>query len=71
MRERRAFYRTLLKELLAATPGSEGLYVPRGEEGMRRMIRHLLAIHPWEAEHSHLAEAIRTFRELEESFDQA
>ena len=42
MRERRQFYRSLLSRLLRERSDSEGLYIPRGEDGMRRMIRALL-----------------------------
>ena len=42
MRERRQFYRRLLSRLLRERSDSDGLYIPRGEDGMRRMIRALL-----------------------------
>lgn len=42
MHEDRRFLRALLSALIAERDDSEGLYIPRGEEGMRRMIRALL-----------------------------
>lgn len=42
MHEDRRFLRALLSALIAERGDTEGLYIPRGEEGMRRMIRALL-----------------------------
>ena len=42
----RAFLRSLLSLLLAERSDAQILYIPRGEEGMRRMIRHLIALRP-------------------------
>ena len=46
MHENRRFLRALLSALIAERPDTEGLYIPRGEEGQRRMIRALLAMRP-------------------------
>ena len=66
MREQRAFLRSLLSRLLAERSDSGGLYIPRGEAGMRRMIRHLLALRPPQARDPQLEEDIRTFLSFEE-----
>lgn len=42
MHEDRRFLRALLSALILERGDAEGLYIPRGEEGMRRMIRALL-----------------------------
>ena len=42
MHENRRFLRALLSALIAERTDTEGLYIPRGEEGQRRMIRALL-----------------------------
>lgn len=65
MRERRAFLRTLLSRLLAERNDSSGLYIPRGEEGMRRMIRSLIAMRPEGTEDSQLEADIKAFRFIE------
>lgn len=65
MRERRSFLRGLLSRLLAERSDSEGLYIPRGEEGMRRMIRHLIAMRPAGAGDARLEADIQSFRALE------
>ena len=65
MREKRAFYRQLLSRLLSARSDSEGLYIPRGEAGMRRMIRHLIAMRSAGEEHTPLDYDIRCFIEME------
>lgn len=61
MRERRAFLRGLLSRLLSERSDSGGLYIPRGEEGMRRMIRHLIAMRPPELEGTQMQEDIERF----------
>ena len=61
MRERRTFLRGLLSRLLAERSDSEGLYIPRGEEGMRRMIRHLIAMRPPEPQGTQMAEDLKRF----------
>lgn len=67
MHEQRAFLRALLSELLAGQPGSDGLYIPRGEAGMRRMIRALLALRPPEPEGTPLDAMIEQFYKTEQS----
>jgi len=42
----RRFLRALLSALIAERSDAQLLYIPRGEEGMRRMIRALLDIRP-------------------------
>lgn len=42
----RRFLRALLHALIAERSDADGLYVPRGEAGMRRTIRALLAMRP-------------------------
>lgn len=64
MRERRAFLRGLLSRLLAEREDSEGLYIPRGEEGMRRMISHLIAMRPPEPEGTPMAEDLQHFSDM-------
>lgn len=44
MHNERRFLRTLLSALIAERSDADGLYIPRGEEGMRRMIRALLSM---------------------------
>ncbi|MBR3794977.1 MAG: hypothetical protein IKK34_02950 [Clostridia bacterium] len=61
MHENRRFLRALLAALLAERPDAEGLYIPRGEEGQRRMIRALLAIRP-PRDHDPLAKEIERFQ---------
>ena len=46
MQEDRRFLRALLSALIAERQDAQGLYVPRGEAGIRRMIRALLAMRP-------------------------
>ena len=62
MRERRAFLRGLLSRLLAERSDSAGLYIPRGEDGMRRMIHHLIAIRPAGSADAQLEEDIGLFQ---------
>ena len=63
MREERAFLRGLLSRLLAERSDSEGLYIPRGEEGMRRMIRYLIEMRTAGTGDAQLEMDIRIFRE--------
>ena len=63
MHEDRALLRRLLGALLAERPDSAGLYVPRGEDGMIRMIRALLDMRP-PREHDPLAGEIEAFRRM-------
>ena len=63
MREKRAFLRGLLSRLLAERSDSEGLYIPRGEEGMRRMIRHLIEMRETGTGDAQLEMDIKIFRE--------
>lgn len=65
MRERRAFLRDLLSMLLAERSDSGALYIPRGEEGMRRMIRHLIAMRPCGTGNAQLEARIRQFEDME------
>lgn len=46
MPEDRRLLRALLSALIAERADADGLYIPRGEAGMRRMIRALLALRP-------------------------
>jgi len=46
MPENRRLLRALLRALIAERPDADGLYIPRGEAGQRRMIRALLAMRP-------------------------
>ncbi len=66
MHERR-FLRSLLSRLLAQQPDAEGLYVPRGEAGMRRMIRHLIALRAPGTDDAQLEADIRAFEAMEEA----
>ena len=65
MQEDRRFLRALLSALIAERPDAEGLYVPRGEAGIRRMIRALLAIRPAPEGGDPLAESIARFERME------
>ena len=69
MQKRRAFLRSLLARLLAERSDSEGLYIPRGEAGMCRMIRHLIAIRPPQSGTAQLEADIRTFADIESEAD--
>ena len=69
MHERRRFYRSLLSRLLCERSDSEGLYVPRGEGGMRRMIRHLIAMRAQGMQDDPLEADIRTFLDMENEAD--
>lgn len=65
MHEQRALLRALLSALLASQPGTDGLYIPQGEAGMRRMIRALLALRPPEPEGTPLSAMIEQFYSTE------
>ena len=65
MQEDRRFLRALLSALIAERPDAEGLYVPRGEAGIRRMIRALLAMRPSPDGSDPLAEDIARFERIE------
>lgn len=60
MHDQRRALRALLSALIAERADAQGLYIPRGEAGQRRMIRALLAMRP-QAEGDPLAEQIRLF----------
>ena len=66
MRQERALLRRLLSALLAERQDTDSLYIPRGAEGQRRMILHLLAMRPPKAVPMQTEEDIRAFLELEE-----
>lgn len=65
MQETRRFLRALLRALIAERPDAQGLYVPHGEAGIRRMIRALLAIRPASGEDDPLAADIAEFERME------
>ena len=65
MRERRRFYRSLLSRLLGERSDSDGLYIPRGEDGMRRMIRHLIAMRAQGMQDDPIEKDILTFLQME------
>lgn len=65
MQEKRRFLRALLRALIAERPDAQGLYVPRGEAGIRRMIRALLAIRPARSGDDPLAADIAEFERME------
>ena len=65
MRERRRFYRSLLSRLLSERSDSGGLYIPRGEDGMRRMIRHLIAMRARGTGDKALEADIQAFEQME------
>ena len=60
MHENRRFLRALLSALIAERDDTQGLYIPRGEEGQRRMIRALLEMRP-PRDNDPLAEEIQRF----------
>ena len=61
----RAFLRSLLSLLLAERSDAQILYIPRGEEGMRRMIRHLIAMRPVQNMDAQLEADVKRFEEME------
>lgn len=65
MHEERTFLRTLLRDLIAERDDAALLYIPRGEAGMRRMIRALLALRPDRGEGDPLAGDIAAFRQTD------
>ena len=65
MQEDRRFLRALLSALIAERPDAQGLYVPRGEAGIRRMIRALLAMRPAPEGSDPLAGDIARFERME------
>ena len=65
MREDRARLRSLLRALLAERPDSAALYIPRGEAGMCRMIRSLIAMRPAGQPDDPLASSIAAFTAME------
>lgn len=65
MLEDRQLLRRLLKALVAERSDADGLYIPRGEDGMRRMIRSLLAMRPAGKENAELERMIEAFMQSE------
>ncbi len=65
MQEDRRFLRALLSALISERPDAQGLYVPRGEAGIRRMIRALLAMRPASEGSDPLADDIARFERME------
>lgn len=65
MHEERTFLRTLLRDLIAERDDADLLYIPRGEAGMRRMIRALLVLRPDRGEGDPLAGNIAAFRQTD------
>lgn len=65
MLEDRQLLRRLLKALVAERSDADGLYIPRGEDGMRRMIRSLLALRPTGKENAELERMIEAFMQSE------
>ena len=70
MPENRRLLRALLRALIAERPDADGLYIPRGEAGQRRMIRALLAMRPQRAD-DHLGAMIAAFSLQDPPQDQA
>ncbi|MDO5376757.1 MAG: hypothetical protein Q4G52_00345 [Clostridia bacterium] len=71
MPEDRRLLRALLSALIAERADADGLYIPRGEAGMRRMIRALLALRPAQQEKDPLRALIETFWATEKEQEQA
>lgn len=65
MHGERVFLRELLSQLLAERTDAQGLYIPRGEAGMRRMIRHLIAMRPPDTGETDIGRAIARFEQME------
>lgn len=65
MLEKRQLLRRLLKALIAERTDADGLYVPHGEDGMRRMIRALLSMRPEGRGNAEIDEMIEAFKESE------
>ncbi len=66
MAQDRRLLRALLSALIAERDDADGLYIPRGEAGMRRMIRALLAMRPAKAGEDELAGMIEAFGAMED-----
>ncbi len=66
MPQDRRLLRALLSALIAERDDADGLYIPRGEAGMRRMIRALLSMRPARAGEDELAGMIETFWQTED-----
>lgn len=62
MPERRRRLRALLRALIAERSDAEGLYIPHGDAGQRRLIRALLDMRPLQ-ENDPLSDMIAAFRE--------
>ena len=65
MQGERHFLRALLRALIAERQDAQGLYVPHGEAGIRRMIRALLAMRPARGADDPLAADIAEFERME------
>lgn len=65
MLEERQLLRRLLKALIAERTDADGLYVPHGEDGMRRMIRALLGMRPEGRGNAEIEEMIEAFKAME------
>lgn len=65
MHGERVFLRELLSQLLAERTDAQGLYIPRGEAGMRRMIRHLIAMRPPDEKETDISRAIARFEQTD------
>ncbi len=66
MAQDRRLLRALLSALIAERDDADALYIPRGEAGMRRMIRALLAMRPAKAGEDELAGMIEAFEAMED-----
>ncbi len=66
MPQDRRLLRALLSALIAERDDADALYIPRGEAGMRRMIRALLAMRPAKGSVDELAGMIEAFGEMED-----
>ena len=62
MHEQRRKQRELLRALITEREDAQTLYIPRGEEGVRRMIRALLDLRP-QREDDPLKEQIDAFHD--------
>lgn len=65
MHKDRRLLRALLSALIAERGDADALYIPRGEAGMRRMIRALLAMRPAKADGDALEGMIEAFGQME------
>lgn len=66
MPEDRRLLRALLSALIAERADADGLYIPRGEAGMRRMIRALLELRPAKPGEDELEKMIEAFGAMED-----